>query len=191
MSAGRDELEVKARVDDPPALARALLQSGAARVFRGEMIDRRFDRRGALERRDEVLRLRVYRPEDGGAGWGELGWKGPPTTRGAYRHRTEWETRVTDPDAALAILETLGYEVSLRIDRRIEQLTLGRAVIRIEWYPDMDVLVEIEGIPEDIERAIGATGLPRSAFRPESLPYFLEAFERRTGRRARLAAEPA
>lgn len=189
MSAARDELEVKARVDDPAALSRALLRSGAERVFAGEMIDRRLDRKGRLERRDEVLRLRVYQPADGGTAWGELGWKGPKSTRGDYRHRAEWETRVADPGAVLAIFARLGYEVTLRIDRRIEQLKVGRATVRIEWYPEMDVLVEIEGAPGDIEGAIGATGLPRGAFVPESLPHFVRAYERRTKRRARLTAE--
>lgn len=191
MTATRDEIEVKARVDDPGALTRVLLDAGARVVFEGEMIDRRFDRRRALERRDEMLRLRIYRPADDGAAWGELGWKGPKRERGGYRHRAEWETRVADPEAAGAILERLGYTVSLKIDRRITQLALGRAVIRIERYPEMDVLVEIEGGPDDIERAIAATGLPRDAFLPKSLPHFLRAYERRTGRRARLAADPA
>ena len=141
----------------------------------------------ALERRDEVLRLRIYRPADGGAAWSELGWKGRKRERAGYRHRPEWETRVADADAAGAILERLGYDVSLKIDRRVTQLGLGGAVIRIEWYPEMDVLVEIEGGPDDIERAIRATGLPRDAFLPKSLPHFMRAYERRTGRRARLA----
>jgi len=191
VSAAHDELEVKARVEDPDALARALLRAGAERVFQGEMIDRRFDRKGRLEQKDEVLRLRLYRPADGGAVWGELGWKGPKSTRGDYRHRVEWQTRVTDPEAVLSILPRLGFDVSIRIDRRIEQWRLGGAVVRIEWYPEMDVLVEVEGEPEDIERAIGATGLPRTAFLAESLPHFVRAYERRTKRRARLAAEPA
>jgi hypothetical protein len=45
----------------------------------------------------------------------------------------------------------------------------------------------VEGPPDDIERAIVATGLPRAAFLPESLPYFTEAYELRTGRVARVS----
>jgi len=59
--------------------------------------------------------------------------------------------------------------------------------VRIEWYPAMDVLVEVEGEPAAIERAVTATGLPRSCFLPESLPHFVADYERRTGRRARIA----
>ena len=181
-----DELEVKARVDDPEALERALVAAGAELVFHGEMIDRRFDRGGNLESRDEVLRLRLYRPADGAPPHGVLGWKGPKGERGAYRHREEIETAVTDADAALSLLDRLGYRVTLRINRVISQYRIGAAVARLERYPVMDTLVEVEGDPAAIEAAIAATGLPRDRFLPESLPYFVAAYEQRTGRRAEL-----
>jgi len=183
-----DELEVKARVDDPPTLARALVAAGARLVFRGTMHDRRFDREDTLEVRNEVVRLREYRPAGGAAGWGVLGWKGPVGARDGYRHRAEAETRVDDPAAALVLLERLGLTVSLCIDREIEQYELGDAILRVERYPGMDTLIEVEGPPAAIERAIAATGMPRPAFLPESLPHFVAEYERRTGRRARLAA---
>lgn len=184
-----DELEVKARVDDPAAVAAALRRAGGQLEFRGVMRDRRFDRGGALAQRDEVLRLRVYEPADGAPAWGVLGWKGPVSARGAYRHRAETETRVADAAAAQAILDGLGYEVILAIDRRVETWRLDGAVCRLEWYPAMDVLLEVEGEPADIERAVAATGLPRERFLPESLPYFVAQYEARTGARAALAGE--
>lgn len=183
-----DELEVKARVDAPDALARRLVAAGAALVFRGAMIDRRFDTGRAFESVDEVVRLRVYEPADGRPAWGVLGWKGPVSRRGDYRHRAEAETRVDDPAATLTLLERLRFQVSLRIDRDIEQYELGDAVLRVERYPGMDTLVEVEGSPAGIERAVAATGIPRADFLPESLPYFIAEYERRTGRRARLEA---
>ena len=187
MSGSTGELELKARVDDPAALEAALACAGAELVFRGEMRDRRFDQGGTLEARDEVLRLRSY---NGTASYGVLAWKGPVTIRGGYKHREEQETRLVDPAAALAILERLGYEVVMRIDRMIAEYRLAQAAVRIEWYPAMDVLVEIEGEPVAIERAIPATGIPRDRFLPESLPFFVAAYERRTGRPARTAALP-
>jgi adenylate cyclase class IV len=189
MNAGADELELKARVDDPAALEAALQRAGAELVFRGAMIDRRYDRAGALQARDEVLRLRVYHfpPGDGRPGFGVLGWKGPMSVRSGYKHREEHETRVDEPDAALVILERLGYEVVDRIDRNIAEYRLAGATVRIEWYPAMDVLVEVEGEPAAIERAATASGLPRERFLPEPLPYFVTAYERRTGRTARLS----
>jgi hypothetical protein len=64
---------------------------------------------------------------------------------------------------------------------------LGGAVLRLEWYPEMDVLLEVEGAPGAIERAIAATGLDRERFVAESLPYFVAQYEARTGRAAVLA----
>lgn len=186
MSNAGDELELKARVDDPAALEASIVAAGAEPVFRGEMIDRRYDKHGKLEKRDEVLRLRVYKPDDGPA-FGVLGWKGPATVRKGYKHREEHEAHVAQPKAARQILEHLGYDVVLRIDRRIAEYRLGRATIRLEWYPAMDVLVEIEGEPEAIENAVRATGLARDRFLPEPLPHFVAAYEKRTGRTARLA----
>jgi len=188
----RDELELKARVEDPDSLRKALLAAGAELVYRGAMLDRRFDRKGRLQRRDEVVRLRVYHPADRSAEWGVLGWKGPVGKRDGYRHREEWESRVDDPRAVLVVLRRLGYKIVVRIDRAIEQYNLGGATLRLEWYPAMDVLLEVEGVPDEIEHAIAATGLPRESFLAESLPYFKEAYEKRTGRTARVSrAEPA
>ena len=181
-----DELELKARVADPERVERAVIASGAAPVFQGTMIDRRYDQAGRLLARDEVLRLRVYR-SDAGVVTGVLGWKGPGSVRDGYKHREERETTVADPDGMHAILERLGYEVVMRIDRRIAEYRVQEAAVRIERYPAMDVLVEVEGVPAAIERAIAATGLGRDAFLPEALPYFMADYERRTGRRARIA----
>ena len=182
-----DELEVKARVDDPDGLRAALVRAGATLDFRGDMIDRRFDRGRTLAERDHVLRLREFRPADGTPAYGVLGWKGPPSQRGVYRHRAEAEARVAAPDSVVTILEQLGFAVSLRIDRRVEVYRLGQAVLRLEWYPAMDVLLEVEGEPSEIERAIAASGLARDRFLPESLPYFVAQYEARTGRAALLA----
>lgn len=182
-----DELEVKARVEDPEGLRAALARAGAALEFRGDMLDRRFDRDGTLATRDEMLRLRMFRPADGQPAYGVLGWKGAQMQRRGYRRRPEAETRVADPEATVTILERLGFEVSLRIDRRVEVYRLRRAVLRLEWYPAMDVLLEVEGEPPDIEQAIAATGLARDRFLAESLPYFVAAYERRTGQTALLA----
>jgi predicted adenylyl cyclase CyaB len=187
VSVVRDELELKARIDDPEAVRGALIAAGAELTYRGAMLDRRFDRKERLRSRDEVVRLRVYHPADHAREWGVLGWKGPVGKKDGYRHREEWETRVDDPKAALVVLRRLGYKIVLRIDRAVEQYRLGEATLRLEWYPAMDVLLEVEGAPDEIERAIGTTDLPREVFLPESLPYFTDEYEKRTGKIARLA----
>lgn len=94
MTVVREELELKARVDDP----------------------------------DEVVRLRVYHSDDRSPEWGVLGWH-------------------------------MGYKICVRVDRAVEQYRLGEATLRLEWYPAMDVLVEVEGTPDAIEQAVAATGV--------------------------------
>jgi hypothetical protein len=77
--------------------------------------------------------------------------------------------------------------VSRAVDRYVEVYDLAGAAVRLEWYPRMDVLAEVEGSPAAIEGAIAATGLPRSAFTADSLSAFVRRFEKRTGRRAAVA----
>ena len=183
----QDELELKARITDVAGLRRALRAAGARLEFRGRMTDLRFDRARELIRRDHVLRLRVYRPAGRQAAAALLGWKGPASARRGYRHRRELECGVANPDAIRFLLGRLRYRVTLAIDRRVEVYRLGGAVLRLERYPRMDTLLEVEGRPAAIERAVKAIGLPRERFRSDSLPYFTRAYRRRTGRPARLS----
>ena len=174
-----DELEVKAVVPDPSALRRSLERSGASLAFAGSMVDARYDRGDELLPRDEVLRVRTMHAADGTVEW-RLAWKGP-TRRSpeGYKLRDERECRVVGDTSPAGILEALGYQVVHRIEREIEIYDVGGATVRIETYPRMDVLLEIEGAPASIERAIAVTGLPRAAFSAEPLAAFVERFEAR------------
>jgi len=62
--------------------------------------------------------------------------------------------------------------------------------IRLERYPRMDLLLEVEGDPAGIERAVALTGLPRAAFTADPLAEFVRRYELRTGETARLAINP-
>lgn len=183
----RDELELKSRITDVAGLRRALRAAGARLEFRGRMSDRRYDRARELVRKDHVLRLREYQPDGRGAAHAVLTWKGPASARRGYRHRSEMECAVSDPVTLRAVLERLRYRVTMAIDRRVEVYRLGGVMLRLERFPRMDTLLEVEGAPRAMERAIRAIGLPRERFRSESLPYFMRAYRRRTGRPARLA----
>jgi adenylate cyclase class IV len=141
------ELELKAVVEDPHRVRAALAAAGATPVFRGLLRDTRLDAAGTLTGRDQVLRLRRWIP-DRGAERAELAWKGPTSVNPAgYKHREELELGVSDGAAALGLLGALGYAVTHAIDRAVEVYRLGETVARLEWYPRMDVLVEIEGPP--------------------------------------------
>lgn len=183
------ELELKAVVTDPAALRAALRGAGARRTFEGMMRDRRLDREGDLTARDRVLRLREWLPS-AGAGHTVIGWKGPAgLSPDGYKQREEIECAVADGTVALALLQALGYGVVQAIDRYVEVYRLADAMARLEWYPRLDVLVEIEGLPEGIERLIAAAGLPRSACLPDPLAAFAARYEARTGRPAVLSEE--
>jgi adenylate cyclase class IV len=182
------ELELKAVVDDPAALASRLAAAGARRTYRGQMRDLRFDFPArALEARDQVLRVRAFEPAGAAApGRAEVSWKGPTRLSGAYKEREELRLDLTDAAAAAELLARLGFVITDTIERWVELYDLGAAVLRIEWYPRMDVLVEAEGSPEAIELAIAATGLPRAAFTPDRLLDFAARYQQRTGARPAL-----
>lgn len=186
MSASR-EYELKARAADPGALRRRLEERGWTRTFTGEMRDRRLDAPDrALESRDEVLRVRSY-AGPAGSTCTVLGWKGPVSTEAGFKVREEVEVEVANGAPIRDILSRLGHgEVTHAIDRRIERYEKGATSVRIEEYPRMDVLVEIEGPPAEVERRIEELGLPRREWVDWQLPDFVEAFERRTGEKAEL-----
>jgi predicted adenylyl cyclase CyaB len=177
------ELEVKAVVPDPAALAERLRAAGAAAGFAGLMEDRRFDRDGELAARGESLRIRRYGP----ASSPQITWKGPTSMDRGYKERRELEVAVGGDDPVDELLHALGFRVVESIDRYVEYWELAGATIRLEWYPRMDVLVEIEGHPAAIERAAAATGIPRAEFRADALPAFVARFEAREQRRAATA----
>ena len=180
------EREIKAKVTDPAAVIARLVAAGASLEFRGLMSDRRFDRGGALTARDEVLRLRRYR----GDGWKArtvVGWKGPVSVDRGAKLRQEIEVE-TEGDID-GLLEALGYQVAHAIDRFVEIYRLGEGVIRLEWYPRMDVLVEVEGSEPAIEAAVVAIGIPRGEFSAEALTAFVARHQAAGGRPAVSLAE--
>ena len=181
------ELELKAVVPDPDELRRRLAAAGAETRYAGRMTDVRFDRGGELTARDEVLRVRTFEHADRVES--VVAWKGP-TLRSSegYKLREEIELPLA-PTAAEPgrLLAALGYVPVSAIERLVEVFALGGATVRLEIYPRMDVLLEVEGDPEAIERAIAATGIPRDEFTPEPLGDFVRRFEERSGRPAALA----
>jgi adenylate cyclase class IV len=188
VTAPHRELELKAVVPDAERLRRRLREAGAEPRFSGRMTDVRYDRGGELTLRDEVLRVRtIHRPD--GAVESVIAWKGP-TQRSAdgYKLREEIELPVVGDPGRL--LQALGYRPVHVIEREVEIWRLGDATARLERYPRMDVLVEVEGEPAAIERVVAVSGIPRSEFTAESLTEFIRRFEERTGVPAELAASP-
>jgi len=193
MSPSVEEYELKARLEVPVKDFRTRLAGrGWELTFRGRMSDRRLDDADrSLEARDEVLRIRHYEGE-GGDGEGRrrtvVAWKGPARRAAGFKLRDEIESRVGDGEAVVDLLARLGYDrVTLALDRRVEILRKGAVTIRLERYPRMDVLIEIEGPPDRVRTRLPETGLPAEAWKAWPLCRFVEDYEARTGRSARLA----
>ena len=181
------ELELKSVVDDW-ALRRANVERAGGRLtVVGRLLDRRFDTTDrALSARDHVLRLRSYETAQGTHA--ELDWKGPTQADRGYKRREELGVPLGDAATLMLVLERLGYEVITTIDREIAQYELHGTTVRFERYPRLDDLVEVEGTPEGIERAIATLGLPREGFNADRLTDFVARYEARTGRRAAINA---
>jgi adenylate cyclase class IV len=180
------EVELKAVLDSWRDRSIRLERAGATRIFFGRIEDRRFDTpERSLAARDIVLRLRVYRGSDGARA--ELEYKGATQYEDGYKVRDEVGSTVSDPEAVTHILSGLGYTITRAIDRDIEQWEVEGASVRFERYPRMDDLVEVEGAPETIERAIAALGISRNAYTAERLTDFAMRYEARTGERAALS----
>jgi predicted adenylyl cyclase CyaB len=178
------EVELKAVVDDLATRRRKIEIAGATLSFDGRISDRRYDFPSReLSGRDEVLRVRRY--DAPGFTKTFLDWKGPTEIRDAYKVREELTTPV-DFESLEKILEKLGFELVGEIDRQIAEYRLLGATVRFEVYPRMDILVEVEGEPRDIEAAIESLGMPRGVFSSDRLAGFVAGFERRTGVRAAL-----
>ena len=179
------ETELKAVVGDEPSFRRALQAAGARPVFRGSLVDRRYDTSDyRLQRRDQVLRLRVARGD--GVETTTMDFKGPATYPAGFKVRDEISSVLGDASVVDRILGVLGLVVTREIEREVEVFEARGATVRLERYPRMDILVEVEGEPDAIERAIAAVGLRREDFSAERLADFVRRFEVRTGQRAAL-----
>jgi len=177
------EVELKSVVRDEESCRRRVEDAGARVVFQGSLADRRYDTTDRrLSAGDQMLRVRTYAGDD--AERATLEWKGPTRVENGYKVRDEIVANTSDPAALAAILERLGLTVIGEIDRDVVQYELERATVRFERYPRMDALVEVEGSPSDIERAIDTLGLPRAGFSADRLLAFVARFEARTGERA-------
>jgi adenylate cyclase class IV len=180
------EVELKSVVGDPGAAIAALRAANAVMVMEGRLSDTRYDTSDrALLARDHVLRLREFigRPEPATS----IDWKGPTEYADGYKVREEFSSTVGDAVALASILAGLDYVVIREIHRDIWQYRLKGAVVRVERYPRMDALIEVEGEPPAIEAAIAALKLPRAGFTAERLTDFVVRFEARTGERAALS----
>ncbi|MEP7380241.1 MAG: CYTH domain-containing protein [Gemmatimonadota bacterium] len=174
------EIELKAVVSDERAVRARLAAAGAVPVFAGTLRDRRYDTAArSLRARDEVLRMRLQR--DAAGERAVLEYKSPTEQCDGYKIREETGSEVQDATALDGILRALGFEVTREVDREVAVFAVAGATVRLERYPRMDLLVEVEGDPACIEAAIAVLAMPRATFTADPLSAFVRRFEARTG----------
>jgi hypothetical protein len=82
------------------------------------------------------------------------------------------------------VIAALGYRPVHSIDRYVECYRVAEVVVRLEWYPRMDVLVEVEGSADAIDQAVAVIGVDQAATGADALAAFVARYETRTGQRA-------
>jgi adenylate cyclase class 2 len=92
-----------------------------------------------------------------------LTYKAP--VEGEHRHkvRIEYETAIADPDALRSILLGLGLAAVYRYQKYRATYQIEAVEAAVDETP-LGTFVELEGAPDDVDRAAAALGVPPSEF---------------------------
>jgi adenylate cyclase class 2 len=164
------EQEVKLEYPEVESARAAIVAAGGRLAVPRRLIDDRlFDTPdGSLRRGGSALRVRADGP-----GW-RLTWKGP-VLPGPVKAREELETAVEDGNVLLALLHALGYRQLFRGQKYREEYALGTAVVTVDDTP-AGAYVEIEAVPEEIDRVAALLGRTPADYRLESYPTLWRRF---------------
>ena len=153
MAKSSRENEIKLAFPSSELAIRRLLRAGATtirnRAFEDNVLFDLPDR--ALSATGRLLRLR----SSGGETF--LTFKAP--VMGEHRHKvkTEHETTVADGDAVARILTALGFEPIYRYQKYRSAFRLDAVEAVVDETP-LGTFVELEGAPNDVDRAAAALG---------------------------------
>ncbi len=147
------EIEVKFHLTDPDGIRRRIRSLDAAFGGVSDELNLRFeDAADSLVKKKMLLRLRKA---DGIT----LTCKSPAQRADTqFKVHQELEVTVSDFGTMQAILETLGYHIAQRYEKRRETYTIGDTVLCLDTMPYGDFL-EIEGEPDAIRKIAGQLGL--------------------------------
>jgi len=159
MAKSNRENEIKLAFPSPETAVLRLRTAGArevkARAFEDNVLFDFTDRR--LTKSGRVLRLR------GVDGASLLTFKAP--VAGEHRHKVkiEHETSIADPAALRSILLGLGFEAVYRYQKYRATYQLEGVEATVDETP-LGTFVELEGAPDDVDRAAAALGAAPSDF---------------------------
>jgi adenylate cyclase class 2 len=153
-----NEIEIKFRAENLPALTRALKQAGFKQITRStHELNTLYDLAGQkLRKRGELLRLRKY-----GETW-VLTHKSKGKT-GRHKVRLELETRAENGQQMDAILRTLGYAPTFRYEKYRAEWSDGKGHVVLDETP-IGSFGEIEGPSRWIDRTAKAFAITPSQY---------------------------
>jgi adenylate cyclase, class 2 len=173
-----NEIEIKFRIENLPALARALRKAGFKQItrFTHEM-NVLYDLPGEkLRQRGELLRLRKY-----GETW-TLTHKAKGKA-GRHKVRVELETLVANGPQMEAILRTLGYKPAFRYEKFRAEWADGTGHVVLDETP-IGNFGEIEGPPGWIDRTARTLGIGRADYITDTYAPMFFAWKRRARSKA-------
>jgi predicted adenylyl cyclase CyaB len=155
LSFRKNELEQKFRIYEPEALRKKLRQMGAVKGSSGMEHNELFDMGGALQEKNQILRLRYHGKEEA---W--LTFKGP-RMKDEFKKRLELETPIHF-ETMKQILVILGYRVVDTYRKQREEYIAGLAKVCLDYLPRIGWFCEIEGRGPEIRKMMQKLGLDES-----------------------------
>jgi adenylate cyclase class 2 len=158
------ETEKKYRLDAKQfaKLPERLKKLGA--VFEDEVFEENYlHRGGVLDNRDAVLRLRKTGDKT------TLTYKESLPSVRDVKHKTEFETVVSDVNEMEEIIRTLGYRLSIVYEKRRRTWHLGKVEIVLDELP-FGLYMEIEGTPRSIANTEKKLGIKKQALELRGYP---------------------
>lgn len=157
------EIEKKYKIDKKMLVELTAKLGEVGAVFAYETFEENYlHRGGVLDERGAVLRLRKT-PEKT-----VLTYKEKVGSQAAFKHQIEHETIVHDVEATEAIIERLGYVLSVVYEKHRKAWHLGNTEVVLDELP-FGYYMEIEGAIDDIIEAEKLLGADR--FEPEVRGY--------------------
>lgn len=145
------EIEQKYRCKNLAPFRKKLIQLKAKLVNQGFESNELWDKKGELQSKKSVLRLRRHGKIV------ELTFKGP-RLKSKYSKRVEIQT-VVEYGPMRAILETLGFQIAREYSKKREVYKWGKLLVTLDALPRLGNFIELEGSVKEIERASKVLGL--------------------------------
>ena len=143
-------------------ITQKLVELGA--TFEKEVFEVNYQHRGGdMDERGATLRLRKI------GDFTVLTYKERVATENGTKTKIEFETNVSDVDAAEAIIERLGYRLTAVYEKRRKYWRLDNVEVVLDELP-FGLYMEIEGTAEAIERAQKKLGLKEIEHEPRGYP---------------------